>query len=314
LNEYSPTRLPSLNALRAFEAAGRLGSFTLAANEQHVTPAAIAQQVKNLEAYLGVSLFVRGNRSLELTDSGRTLLPGLSEGFTRLTGAVDLLRRHLDERPLVISIVPAFGGKWLLKRLDRFGEQHPDIDIRIDVSERMVDFQAQAVDIAVRYGDGNYPGLRADLLLPEEVYPVCSPKLLEGPHPLREPSDLQYHPLIDHGWSPHYPTWPDWEMWLKAAGLADLPVHYAWHLRPSSLSDSLVLEQAIAGRGVALASSVLAADDLAAGRLVRPFEGSFPVQFCYWLVSPEETADMPKIRTFREWLLGEVAGHKAGLV
>ena len=314
MNEQKPARLPSLKALRAFEAAGRHGSFTLAAEEQSVTPAAVAQQVKNLETYLGTKLFLRGNRSLELTDAGRTLLPGLTEGFTRVTAAVERLRRHLDERPLVVSIVPAFGGKWLLKRLDRFSEQHPDIDIRIDVSERVVDFQSQAVDIAVRYGDGDYPGLRVDRLLPEEVYPVCSPKLLKGPYPLREPADLQYHPLIDHGWSPRFPTWPDWEMWLKAAGLEDLPVHYAWHLNPSSASETLVLEEAIAGRGVALASSVLAADDLAAGRLVRPFEGSLPVHFAYWLVSPEETADMPKIRTFREWLLSEVENHQARMV
>lgn len=306
LSDSQAGPFPSLNALRAFEVAGRHGSFTRAAEELHVTPAAVGYQIKTLEAYLGVALFIRHNRTLELTDAARTLLPGLSEGFSRLSGAVDLLRRHSEERPLVVSIVPAFGGKWLLKRLDRFREIHPDIDIRIDATQRVVDFTRDQVDIAIRYGDGNYPGLRVDCLLAEEVFPVCSPALLEGPHPLRQPADLRHHSLFDAGWNPNYPTWPDWSMWLQAAGLGELPVRYAWQLTGTSSSESLALDEAIAGRGVALASSVLVADDLAAGRLVRPFEVSFPVNFCYWLACPEATAEMPKVRTFREWLLSQV--------
>lgn len=299
-------RLPSLNALRAFESAARHLSFTHAAKELHVTPAAIGHQIRTLEDYFGITLFVRRNRGLELTESARTLLPGLSDGFSRVSSAVDLLRREIEDRPLVVSIVPVF-GKWLLRRLDGFRELHSGIDVRIDATERVVDFARDRADVAIRYGDGDYPGLHVDRLIIEEVYPVCSPALLEEPHPLREPADLQYHPLLDCGWNPNYPTWPDWRMWLKAADLSDLPVEYGWQLEASSSSEALALEEAVAGRGVALASNIFAADDLDAGRLVRPFDVSFPVRFGYWLVCPESTADMPKTRVFREWLLGEVA-------
>ncbi|MDZ7840947.1 MAG: transcriptional regulator GcvA [Gammaproteobacteria bacterium] len=297
-------RLPPLNALKAFEAAGRHLSFSRAADELHVTPAAIGHQVKALEDYLGVALFVRGNRRVELSETGALLLPGISGGFQRMLTAVESFRRLQADHPLVISIVPAFGGKWLLKRLDRFRELHPEICIRIEATERVADFSRDSVDIAIRYGSGDYPGLRVDCLLGEEVYPVCSPALLEGEHPLREPADLQHHVLINGDWNPNYPTWPDWEMWLKAAGLGDLPVTYGPRL--SGSSESLLLEEAIAGRGVTLASSILVADDIEAGRLIRPFDVSFPVQFCYWLVCPEAAADLPRVRTFREWLLSEV--------
>jgi len=288
-------RLPPLNALKAFEAAGRHLSFSQAAAEL---------QVKALEEYLGVALFLRGNRRIELSEAGAHLLPGISDGFQRMLAATEAFRRLHADQPLVISIVPAFGGKWLMKRLDRFRELHPDICIRIEATESVADFSRDPVDIAIRYGSGDYPGLRVDCLLGEEVYPVCSPDLLAGEHPLREPADLQHHVLLDSDWNPDYPTWPDWEMWLKAAGLGDLPVTYGPRLGGSS--ESLLIEEAIAGRGVILASSILVADDIDAGRLVRPFDVSFPVQFGYWLVCPETTADQPRIRTFREWLLSEV--------
>ena len=294
-------RLPSLNALRAFEAAGRLGSFTRAAEELSVTPAAVGHQVKSLEDFLGARLFHRHNRAIELTEVGRELLPPLGDAFTRLQEAVLRVHRRLADRPLVVSIVPAFGGKWLLRRLDRFRELHPGIEIRIDATDRVVDFDREEVDVAVRYGDGNYPGLRVDRLLDEEAFPVCSPALLEGPHPLREPADLRHHVLLSGGWNPRYPTWPDWSMWLKAAGLPDLPVRYGPEF--TGTSEGLLLEEAIAGRGVALASSVLTADDIAAGRLVRPFDVSFPVHFGFWVVAPESTADSPRVGAFREWLL-----------
>jgi len=305
------THLPSLNALRAFEAAGRHLSFSQAAAELHVTPAAIGHQVKTLEQYLGVTLFVRRNRRIEITDAGEALLPGMSDSFSRLYSALDAFRRHVAGQPLVISIVPAFGGKWLLKRLDRFQTEHPDIRIRIEATDEMADFSRDHVDMAVRYGAGDYPGLRADRLLAEEVFPVCSPRLLEGAHPLREPSDLQYHLLLDSGWSPLYPSWPDWDMWLKAAGLESLPVTHGPQV--SGDVDTWLIEEAIAGRGIALVSSVLAGDDIAAGRLVRPFDVSFPVQFGYWLVCPEATADSPRSRTFRQWLLAEVDDHDGPL-
>lgn len=306
-----PASLPSLNALRAFEAAARRLSFSRAAEELHVTPAAIGHQVKSLEDHLGTPLFVRLNRAVELTEAGRALLPGLSDGFERLRATVETFQRRAADRPLTVSIVPAFGGKWLLRRLDRFRELHPGIDIRIDATERVVDFSREQVDAAIRYGDGNYPGLRVDCLLAEQVYPVCSPRLLDGPRALREPRDLVHHTLLRTTWNPRYPTWPDWEMWLKAAGLQDLEVTYGPELTGDT--EAMILEEAAAGRGVALASSVLAADDLAAGRLVRPFDMQFPVDFCYWLVCPETAAQAPKTRAFREWLLEEVrTANEAG--
>ena len=307
--ETGAGRLPPLNALKAFEAAARHLSFSRAADELHVTPAAVGHQVKALEEYLGVELFIRGNRRIELSAAGETLFPGISDGFARMLTAVEAFRRRHADQPLVISIVPAFGGKWLMKRLDRFRELHPDICIRIEATERVADFSRDPVDVAIRYGSGDYPGLRVDCLLQEEVYPVCSPALLEGEHPLREPADLRHHVLLNSDWNPNYPTWPDWEMWLKAAGLGDLPVTYGPRL--SGSSESLLIEEALAGRGVALASSVLVADDLDAGRLVRPFDVTFPVQFCYWLVCPEATAEHPRTRTFREWLLSEVRSAEA---
>lgn len=297
-------RLPSLNALRAFEAAGRHRSFTKAATELHVSAAAVGHQIKALEDYLGAPLFVRLNRAVELTEAGQALLPALSDAFERLSGAVEGFYRRSSDRPLTVSVEPSFGAKWLLRRLDRFREAHPGIDVRIDATRRVVDFAREAVDVAIRYGAGSYPGLRVDCLFEEYVFPVCSPRLLHGQYPLRTPRDLRHHVLLRSEWNPRYPTWPDWEMWLKAAGLDELDASKGPEF--SGESESLLLQAAVEGQGVALASSVLVADDLAAGRLVKPFEGGFTVDFCYFVVCPAAVADAPKIRAFREWLLGEV--------
>lgn len=299
-----PAHRPSLNALRAFEAAARHMSFSQAARELHVTPAAIGHQIRALEEQLEAVLFVRLNRAVELTDAGRALLPGVSDAFSRLHDAVDAFTRRNAERPLIVSVEPEFASKWLVARLDRFREMHPGIDIRIDATARVVDFAREEVDLAIRYGHGDYPDLQVDCLAPEFAAPVCSPVLLQGPHPLREPADLQYHTLLRGEWNPDFPTWPDWPMWLRAAGLEHLPVRYSAAF--SGQSHALVLQAAIDGRGVALASSVLTEDDLASGRLVRPFDFSFPVEFCYWVVCPRATADAPKTRAFREWLLRQV--------
>lgn len=297
-------RLPSLNALRAFEAAARHLSFTSAAAELHVTPAAIGHQIKTLEADLGAPLFVRLNRALELTEAGQVLLPVASDAFARLSDGLETFYRRNAARPLTVSVEPSFGAKWLLRRLDRFREHHPGIDIRIDATGRVVDFAREQVDVAIRYGSGNYPGLRVECLFEEQVVPVCSPALVQGPHPLRRPEDLRHHRLLRREWSPRYPTWPDWEMWLKAAGLEDIPLSRGPEF--TGESESLLHQAAVEAQGVALASSVLVADDLAAGRLIKPFDVTFPVSFCYFVVCPKATADAPKIRAFREWILGEV--------
>ena len=302
-------RLPSLNALRAFEAAGRRLSFSRAAAELHVTPAAVGQQVRTLESYLGETLFVRQNRSVELTVAGQALLPGVSDGFDQIARTMEAFYRRTVRRPLTVSVEPNFGAKWLVRRLDRFRERHPGIEIRLDATSRVIDFTREAVDLAIRYGDGNYPGLRCDVLLEDEVFPVCSPALLDGPHPLVHPEDLQWHRLLRQDWDPNAPTWPDWTMWLQAAGVEDVDPNQGPQFAAGSYS--LMMDAALAGQGVALASSVLVADDIEAGRLVKPFDLSMHQSLRYYLVGPEATADEPMSAAFREWVLSEAGASEA---
>ena len=292
-------RLPPLNALRAFEAAARHLSFVKAAKELHVTPGAISQQVKALEDYLGIQLFRRLHKGLRLTEAAQSCLPTLQEGFERLAETIRRLR--VRDRVLTVSVAPSIAAKWLVPRLDRFRDVHPGIDVRIDASQRVVDLARDDVDIGIRYGRGNYPGLRTDRLFTEqEAFPVCSPRLLAGPQPLRCPDDLRSHTLlhiVDH--TAQTDTWPDWRMWLQAAGVHDIDATRGLQLSASSL----LVQAAIEGQGVALVGSVLVADDLAAGRLVRPFELSLSVNFACYVVSLEATADQPSIAAFREWLI-----------
>ena len=295
-------RLPPLNALRAFEAAARHLSLTRAAEELHVTPAAVSHQVKGLEDYLGVKLFRRMNRALLLTDAGQACLPGLRDGFDRLAEAIDAVRARDESRPLTVSVAPSFGAKWLVPRLDRFAQEHPDIDVRIDASMRLADLVREDVDIAVRYGPGGYEGVRVDPLMTEEVVPICSPRLLEGENALREPQDLCRHTLL-HIINPgtEEAGHPDWRMWLRAAGVTDCDASRG----PTFSMSSMAVQAAIEGQGVALVGNVLVADDIAAGRLVRPFELSFPVSFAYYILRPLASADRPRVVAFREWLLKE---------
>ncbi len=303
-----PAHLPSLNALRAFEAAGRHLSFSKAAEELHVTPAAVGHQVKVLENDLGAILFNRLNRALQLTAAGQTLLPGLSEVFYRVTELVETFRRRDSNRPLTVSMPPSFGATWLLPRLDRFRERHPGIDLRLDANNRLVDLVHEDVDVGLRYGLGDYPGMRVDCLLSEEVSPVCSPRLLEGEHPLRALEDLHWHSLLHVDGYVQDDYWPDWNMWLRSAGMSDMEVRRGMHFSHTSLA----LQAAVAGHGVALGSRVLAGNDLAAGRLVRPFAHSAPMSFAYYMVCPEALADEPRIAAFREWIIEEAAAAEVG--
>jgi LysR family glycine cleavage system transcriptional activator len=293
--------LPPLNALRAFEAAARHLSITRAAEELHVTPAAVSHQVKGLEAYLGVQLFKRANRSLLLTDAGQACLPGLHEGFDRLAEAMEAVRAGDESGPLTVSVPPSFGAKWLVTRLDRFRQANPGYDVRLDASMRLVDLLREGVDIAVRYGAGHYEGMRVDRLMDEVAIPVCSPRLLEGDAPLRVPADLCRHTLLHHTAPYQDDSYPDWRMWLQAAGVDSCDLSRG----PTFSLASMAVQAAIDGQGVALVGSVLVADDIAAGRLVRPFELSFPVNFAYYVVCPVVTADRPRVVAFREWLLEE---------
>jgi LysR family glycine cleavage system transcriptional activator len=290
--------LPPLSALRAFEAAARHMSFSRAADELHVTPAAVSHQIHALEQDLGVRLFHRMNRSIELTASARVLLPGLSEAFAGIQSSVRRLRAHNDTGTLTVTASPSFAAKWLVLRLHRFQEQCLEVDVRISATDDVVDLTKGDFDIAIRYGTGNYPGLDVELLFTNEVFPACSPQLLTTGLPLRTPDDLPLHNLIHDQAIERDPLVPTWPMWLKAAGVKNV-------LATTGLSFNnmhLALDAAIAGHGVVLAQSTIAAADLAAGRLVRLFSLALPDQFAYYIVTAPGALERPKVRSFRDWL------------
>ncbi|WP_119304433.1 transcriptional regulator GcvA [Dongia deserti] len=295
----------NLAALRGFEAAARHLSFTKAAAELNVTPAAVSHAIRELELDLRVRLFERSSRVVRLTAAGETLSRAVAEGLGTIGRAVQRLRA-LDGRPkLMVTTSPSLAAKWLVPRLDGFLAQHPDVDVRIDVSQRLADFSEDGVDIAIRFGTGDYPGLVVERLFEETVFPVCSPNLLRSRHPLREPRDLRHHTLIHIEWDAQWATWPNWAMWLRAAGAPEVDTTRGLHLSQTSLA----LQAALDGHGVALGDSTLVADDLAARRLVRPFSMALrgPSQFAYHLVHAPRRSEEPLIKAFRKWILDEVA-------
>jgi LysR family glycine cleavage system transcriptional activator len=299
-----PEHLPPLSALRAFESAARLMSFSKAASELNVTPAAVSHQISALEADLGVRLFQRLNRSIALTASARILLPGLSDAFAGIHASVRRLRTHNDTGTLTVTASPSFAAKWLVLRLHRFQERCADIDVRISASDELVDLTKGDFDIGVRYGTGRYPGLEVERLLQNEVFPACSPRLLQDGPPLRTPDDLRHHALIHDLAVERDPLVPTWSMWLKAAGVQNVPA-------ASGLTFSaghLALDAAIAGHGVVLAYSAIAAADLAAGRLVRLFSLSLPDLFAYYVVTAPGALERAKVKAFRNWLREEADG------
>jgi LysR family glycine cleavage system transcriptional activator len=279
-------RLPPLNALRAFEASARHGSFTRAAGELFVTPAAVSHQVKALEDFLGLELFRRERNGLQLTDSGRAYLPGVREAFERLIEAMDELAAVGQHGVLTVSVAPSFAAKWLVPRLDGFQAAHPEIDVRISASMGLVDFSVGDVDLAIRYGAGIYPDLESELLIRDTVYPVCSPDLLDCENPLTVPEMLRAHTLLHDDSPDGDDTCPTWAMWVKAAGLTGVDAHR--------------------GPRFNQAKSTLADADIASGRLVKPFDLSLPVRFAYYTVHPRAKALLPKVRLFKEWLRTQV--------
>jgi len=293
-------QLPPLNALRAFEASGRHLSFTRAAEELHVTPAAVSHQVKALERYLDVRLFQRHPHGLLLTDAGQRALPGVGAGFDRLAEAVAGLREVDRVRPLTVSVAPSLAAKWLVPRLEDFRTRHPDIEVRIDATERMTDFRQEDVDVGLRYGSGQYKGLFVERLGTQQVFPVCSPWLLERVHPLRTPDDLRHHTLIHVDWQRGGIAAPDWPSWLASAGVEDIDSEAG----PRFSQQSMAVQAAIAGHGVVLGSTLLVADDLATGRLACPFDHALDEHFAYFLVCLPETAETQRVRAFRQWLAG----------
>lgn len=285
--------LPPLNALRAFEAAARHESFTRAAEELCVTQGAVSHQVKALEAELGVKLFNRERQRLVITEAGRSYLEVVRDALDRIAvGTERLLQRQSGS--LTVSTSPNFASKWLVHRLGRFAELHPGIDLRISASLHHVDFAREDVDLAIRHGDGRAPGLHVARLCAEELVPVCSPKL-RCRSGLRVPLDLSRYTLL------HVNDRSEWAKWMAAAGASNVNVSRGPVLNQASMA----LDAAVDGQGIALARSALAAWDLIAGQLVRPFELALPVPYAYWIVCPKVTAKLPKIVAFRDWLMSE---------
>jgi len=298
------TRLPALNGLRAFEVSARHRSFRKAAEELHVTPAAISQQVRSLERQLGIALFHRRVRALELTEAGRAALPHLSEGFDRLLVGVEAM--HLTKRPdvLTVSVSPSFGARWLVPRLERLREAHPEFDIRIDATDGLANFVTDGVDAAIRYGRGDYPPHVTERLIGVSAFPVCSPSLLGGRRTLSRPDDLAGYTLLHSSWADRSDSGPGWRMWLRAAGATSVDPEPG----PRLGSDSMLVEAALAGQGVALVGHEIVARELESGQLVRPFPPAVfeETAFGLYLVYPERHRSTAKVLAFREWLLTEI--------
>lgn len=296
------TRLPSLNALRAFEAAARHGSLSQAAAELHVTHSAVSHQIKALEADLGVPLLRRLSRGVEANLVGRQLAATLDDAFARIVQGVLQARRGDRTGILTVSVDPSFAVRWLVLRLGRFRAANPEIDLRLAATEALADFDREDVDMAIRHGRGGWPGLDAERLMSACVFPVCSRGLLAGGPPLSQPDDLRHHTLL------HEDNGEHWRAWLAKANAGTVDAG-----RGPRFDDAhLTLAAAGAGQGVALADDALVAADLMDGRLVRLFDVEIATDHGYWLVLPPGSADRPKLSAFRTWLLAEVAGTTRG--
>ena len=310
-------QLPPLNALKAFESAARHLSLKRAAQELSVTPAAVSHQVKALEDFLGVQLFIRLNRALELTPAARAALPKLRQGFESLAQAVVMLRPESDHGQLTISVAPSFAARWLMPRLHRFLAAHSDLDVRISARTRLMNKRGQdnAVeratignwledsDVAILYGHGDYPGYRVDKLFSLTLGPMCSPQLLRGESPLRRPQDLTYHTLVHDDTGVRYDSVAFWDVWLKAAGVEGVDTSRGSHFSQPVLA----IEAASDALGVVATFPVLAEAELADKRLILPFELIVPLQSAYYLACSNSAALRPAVAAFRDWLLTEAA-------
>ena len=295
-----PRRLPPLNALKAFEAAARHESFTRAAEELCVTQGAVSHQVKALEIELGLKLFNRERQRLIITEAGRAYLTVVRDAFDRIASGTERLLQRQSGGALTVTTSPNFAAKWLVHRMGRFAEAHPDIDLRVSASPQHIDFAREDIDLAIRHGDGTAPGLQVMRLCAETLFPVCNPKLLTGRNALRTPADLRRFPLLHVD---DRQSWNQWGQWLDFAGVRDIDLAHG----PVLSQVSMAIDAAVDGQGVALARTALAAWDLIGGRLVRPFDLEMPVPFAYWIVCPKPSAKLAKIVAFTDWLIAEAA-------
>jgi LysR family glycine cleavage system transcriptional activator len=287
-------RLPPLTALRAFEAAARHLNFSRAAEELHVTHGAVSHQMKSLEAHLGIALFRRQGRQMQLTDAGRNLQEHVHEALRRLKRGIAELRAAVRGQVLTVTTTPAFATRWLLPRLADFQTHHPEIDVNVRATSALIDFDRDAVDLAIRYGPGGWAGLEADKLLDEDVFPVCSPDFRGGRLPTRI-DDLKDVMLLR---DPRQP----WRDWFLSVGL-DWPEPGRGPVYDDA---SLLLQAAAGGLGVALARGALAQAELQTGRLVRLFPDSARASFAYYVVHPPGARLLPKVSVFADWLAQQV--------
>ncbi|MDQ7249315.1 transcriptional regulator GcvA [Dongia sedimenti] len=298
---------PPLKAVRYFEAAARHLSFSKAAEELNVTHSAISHQIKALEEWVGQPLFDRTGRALRLTEGGRQFLPPVRSAFQQLSDAAQDLRQLCHGGPLTVSVLPSLASKWLVPRLFDFRAHHPEIEVRISATERVEQIGQGGIDIAIRYGRGKWPNVDSELLLKDDLFPIASPLLLSGDTPLKEPRDLaNFNLLSDTTWQAA--QFDFWQQWLEHAGVTGL------ELKGGGFSfnySNLLIQAAVDGLGVALGNTMLASDDLRAGRLVKPFDISVPLDTGYYVVYVRDALKRPKIRAFRDWVMDQVAPFRA---
>lgn len=298
--------IPGTRALRVLQAAGRHLNFSRAAAELGLTPAAVSHQIKEIEDQLGLVLFIRTSRSTRLTEAGMLLHEAAGEALDHMARAAARARKLARGiTQLRLSMEGVFATKWMVPKLDSFRRRCPDIDLRLDITDDVRDFEQDDIDVAVRFGLGKYPGLAAHRLFDNVIFPVCSPRLLrEGP-PLKTPRDLLKHTLVHIEWSHQGVTWPNWRMWMAAAGVEDFDDSRCVLFDTSTH----VIQAAVDGNVVALSDFSMVANDLSAGRLVRPFDLGLKMapEYAYFLVYPTETAADPRVAAFRDWILDEAA-------
>jgi len=291
-------RLPSLNALRAFESAGRHLNLRAAADELFVTPSALSHQIRGLEEQLHVKLFVRQRQGLSLTPSGRSLLPQLSVAFAQLSEAVAAIRPVRHAGILTVSMLSTFAMRWFIPRLHRFQQQHPQIEVRISTSIELVDFEQEDVDCAIRSGGGQWANTQAQRLLDEQFAPVCSPGQVTAERPLNCPADLAKHTLLHSAQRPD-----DWHAWLSAEGLPDLRGAQQLQFETRNFA----IAAAVRGLGIAIIDPLLVQEELKDGRLIQPFTHTVPTRSAYYLVWSAKRKDTPELVAFRQWLIKEAA-------
>lgn len=297
-------QIPGTRALRTFLSAAKHLNFTRAADELGLTPAAVSFQIKEIEDQLGMQLFVRTSRTIRLTEAGTLFCDGAADALDLLSRAVSKAQKaSRGTAQLKVTADPQFATKWLMRRIERFRKLHPDIELRFDVAYEVRDFDVDDIDVAIRFGSGKYPGLAANRLFDNFIVPVCSPRLLQSGKPLKEPKDLLNHTLAHIEWSRQGVTWPNWRMWMAAAGVDDFDGSNTIVFEASSNA----VDAAMAGDAVALADFAMVANDLSEGRLVQPFELSIKAapDYAYHLVYPEKNSGDKRIVAFRDWMLEE---------